>query len=95
MEAPNHAKNSRDGRKYTRETEILMHDAKENVGAPTSQHMQMRSPDWNTGYMALMREIVEVEASSFEEEVQQLVWVDAMVEEYDSIIGNNVWEVVP
>jgi hypothetical protein len=27
--------------------------------------------------------------------VQQPVWVDAMVEEYDSIIRNNVWEVVP
>ena len=27
--------------------------------------------------------------------MQQLVWVDAMVEEYDSIIRNNAWEVVP
>ena len=45
--------------------------------------------------MALMSDNVEVEPSSFEEAVQQLVWVDAMVEEYDSIIRNNVWEVVP
>eukprot|EP00253_Pinus_taeda_P024761 PITA_24761 len=43
----------------------------------------------------MMSESVDVEPSSFEEEVQQLVWVDAMVEEYDSIIRNNVWEVVP
>lgn len=27
--------------------------------------------------------------------MQQLVWVDAMVHEYDSIIKNSVWEVVP
>ena len=27
--------------------------------------------------------------------MQQLVWVDAMVEEYDSIVQKNVWEVVP
>eukprot|EP00253_Pinus_taeda_P025926 PITA_25926 len=47
------------------------------------------------GYMALMRESVEVEPSSFKEAVQQPVWVDAMVEEYASIIRNNVWEVVP
>jgi len=27
--------------------------------------------------------------------VQQPTWVDAMVEEYDSIIKNSVWEVIP
>ena len=45
--------------------------------------------------MALMSESVEVEPSSFEEEMHQPVWVDAMVEEYESIIRSNVWEVVP
>jgi hypothetical protein len=27
--------------------------------------------------------------------VQDPTWVDAMVEEYDSIVKNNVWEIVP
>ena len=27
--------------------------------------------------------------------MQQPVWVDAMVKEYDSIIRNSAWEVVP
>eukprot|EP00253_Pinus_taeda_P026703 PITA_26703 len=45
--------------------------------------------------MALVWECVETEPSSFEEAVQQLIWVDAMVEEYDSIVQNNVWDVVP
>ena len=27
--------------------------------------------------------------------MQQPTWVDAMVEEYDSIIRNSAWEVVP
>jgi len=45
--------------------------------------------------MALVRECVETEPSSFEEAVQQPVWVDAMVEEYDSIVRNSVWDVVP
>ena len=36
-----------------------------------------------------------IEPSSFEEEVQHPTWVDAMVEEYDSIIRNSAWEVVP
>ena len=45
--------------------------------------------------MALVGECVDTEPSSFEEAVQQPVWVDAMVEEYDSIIRNSVWDVVP
>ena len=44
--------------------------------------------------MALVGECVETEPSSFEEVVQQPLWVDAMVEEYDSIVWNNVWDVV-
>ena len=27
--------------------------------------------------------------------MQEPIWVDAMVEEYDSIIKNNAWEIVP
>ena len=45
--------------------------------------------------MALVGECVETEPSSFEEAVQQRIWVDAMVEEYDSIFHNSVWDVVP
>ena len=33
--------------------------------------------------------------SSFEEAVQEPTWVDAMVEEYDSIVRNSAWEIVP
>ena len=45
--------------------------------------------------MAIMTKVVETEPSSFEEVVEKPVWVDAMVEEYESILKNNVWEVVP
>jgi len=45
--------------------------------------------------MALAGECVETEPSSFKEAMQQPFWVDAMVEEYDSIVRNNVWDVVP
>eukprot|EP00253_Pinus_taeda_P034662 PITA_34662 len=45
--------------------------------------------------MALAGECVETEPSSFEEEVQQLIWVDAMVEEYDSTVRNSFWDVAP
>ena len=95
MEAPTHADTTRDGRNHAREVDRLMHDARENVGAPTSQRRQRQSPDRYIGYMALMRDSVEIEPSSFKEAVQQPIWVDAMVEEYESIIRNSVWEVVP
>ena len=35
------------------------------------------------------------EPSSFEEAVQEPTWVDAMVEEYDSIVKNSAWEIFP
>lgn len=41
-----------------------------------------------------MTKLIEMEPSSFEEEVCQFVWVDATVEDYESIMKNNVWEVV-
>ena len=44
--------------------------------------------------MALMGECVMTEPSSFKELVKQSVWVNAMVEEYDSIVCNSVWVVV-
>ena len=45
--------------------------------------------------MELMGECVMTGPSSFQEAVQQQDWVDAMVEEFDSIVQNNVWYVVP
>jgi len=44
--------------------------------------------------MALMSGCVVTEPSSIEEAVQQLVYVDAMVDKYDSIFHNSVWDVV-
>ena len=35
------------------------------------------------------------EPSSFEEAMEDPTWVDAMVEEYDSIVKNSAWEIVP
>jgi len=45
--------------------------------------------------MDLMSELVEIKPSSVKEYVEKLVWFDAMVEEYDSIVRNNVCKVVP
>jgi hypothetical protein len=45
--------------------------------------------------MALMSKCIVVEPSSFQEAVKDPSWVDSMVEEYDSIVKNSVWEIVP
>ena len=95
VETSAHVKSSREGRKLTREADILLDDAWENVGEPTSQFRKRRSPERYTRYMALVGECVVIEMSSFTEAVQQSVWVDAMEEEYDSIVRINVWDVVP
>ena len=67
----------------------------QNVGVPTSQCKQRQSPDRFTGYMALMSKCIVTKLSSFEEVVEDIAWVDAMVEEYDSIVRNSAWEIVP
>jgi hypothetical protein len=85
----------RNGRKCTTEADILRLDVAQNVGAPTSQCIQRQSPDRFVGYMALMSKCIVTEPSSFQEAVQDSTWVDAMVEEYDSIVKNSAWEIVP
>ena len=87
--------NIRTGRRHTAEAERLRLDAAQNVGAPTSQCRQRQSPDRFTGNMALMRKCIVTEPSSFQEVVQEPTWVDAIVEEYDSIVINSAWEIVP
>ena len=47
-----------------------------------------------TGYMALMTELVNTRPSFFKEALQKHFWIDTVVEEYESIVKNSVWEVV-
>ena len=41
-----------------------------------------------------MSQISNVEPTTFEDVAQQQVWKDVMMEEYQSIMKNDVWEVV-
>ena len=45
--------------------------------------------------MAWMCDLVDKEPTCFEEAIKLKEWVDAMVKEYQSIINNDVWEIVP
>jgi hypothetical protein len=39
--------------------------------------------------------VIDSEPSTFEEASKHQVWKDVMIEEYDSILKNDVWAVVP
>jgi hypothetical protein len=72
-----------------------LREAQEQVEAPQTSVRMSRESQRFSGYMALMSELIEAEPSSFQEASEQHVWRDAMMEEYSSIMKNDVWEVVP
>jgi hypothetical protein len=46
-------------------------------------------------YLALVTTIRDIEPQTFAQAKDHQVWREAMVEEYDSIVRNDVWDVVP
>jgi hypothetical protein len=56
---------------------------------------QVKKPKPFSSYMALMCDLLEKEPTCFEEAIQRKEWADAMTEEYQSIIKNDVWEIFP
>jgi len=39
--------------------------------------------------------MIESKPTNFEEAIKKQVWKDAMIEEYASIMKNEVWEIIP
>jgi hypothetical protein len=66
----------------------------EKYGFPEGTTRQVKRPKPFSSYMALMCDLVEKEPTCFEEAIQKKEWADAMTEEYQSIIKNDVWEIV-
>jgi hypothetical protein len=67
----------------------------EKYGAPEGTMRQVKKRKPFSSYMALMCDLLEKEPTYFEEAIQKKEWADAMTEEYQSIIKNDVWEIVP
>ena len=44
--------------------------------------------------MALLCDIIDREPSTYEEAIEKKEWKDAMIEKYQSIMKNEVWEIV-
>ena len=67
----------------------------ETIGAPKKQVRESRPSEIFGSYIAMVTDIIETEPSSYEEASTLSVWRESMMEEYASIMKNNVWEVVP
>jgi hypothetical protein len=63
--------------------------------APSGTFRESKRPKRFSSYATLMTSLVNAEPSTFEEAVKKKEWKEAMVEEYQSIMKNDVWEIVP
>ena len=67
----------------------------EKHAAPPGTFRESKRPQKFSGYVAKMSHIIDTEPSSYEEDAGQSVWRDAMMEEYQSIMKSDVWDVFP
>ena len=66
----------------------------EGHAAPRQTFQESKKPCRYQVYLAAMSTIVQSEPGCFKEAVKHQVWKDAMHEEYESIMKNDVWDVV-
>jgi hypothetical protein len=67
----------------------------EKHASPSGTFRESNRPQRYSGYVPFMSQISDAEPTIYEDVAKQQVWKDAMVEEYQSIMKNDVWEVVP
>ena len=73
----------------------LVKEAEESVGPPRREVRESRAPKSFSSYMAQVTSLCDTVHDTYEEASAHQVWRDAMMEEYNSIMKNGVWEVVP
>ena len=73
--------------------EVVM-DA-EKYGAPDGTSREKKRPKIFSSYLTLLCGIIDQEPVSYEEATKKKVWQDAMIEEYQSLMKNDVWDIVP
>ena len=63
--------------------------------APEENHKERKRTRSCSGYVALLCDFIKEEPSNYEEAAKQKEWKDVMIKEYQSIMKNDVWDVVP
>ena len=64
-------------------------------GAPKENHRERKRTRSYSGYVALLCDFINKEPSNYEEATERKELKDAMIEEYQLIMKNDVWDVVP
>jgi hypothetical protein len=67
----------------------------ERYGALEKHLRESKKPKPYSIYVACLCDIMDVEPSSYEEPIEKRVWKDAMGEDYQSIVKNDIWDLVP
>jgi hypothetical protein len=67
----------------------------EEYGVPEGATRQVKRSKPFYSYTTLMCNLLDEEPTCFEEAIEKKEWADVMTEEYQSIIKNDVWEIVP
>lgn len=67
----------------------------EGHGAAQGTLRESKKPKRYFWYTTYMTKLTEAKPSTFEEVVNHQEWKDAMNEEYQSIMKNGVWEIIP
>ena len=67
----------------------------ERYGAHDGSSRKVKKPKLYPGYVELLCDIIDGDPTNYEEVAGKKEWKDAMVKEYQSIVKNDVWDVVP
>jgi hypothetical protein len=62
---------------------------------PQGTSREIKRPKRFSSYLSSMSHIIDPEPSFNGEATSEQVWKDAMIEEYQSILKNDVWDIVP
>ena len=63
-------------------------------GAPNRTSKESKRPRPYPSYIALLCHIIDVKTFSYEEATKKKEWKDVIIKEYQSIMKNDVWDVV-
>ena len=66
----------------------------ESYGAPEGIHRERKRANPYNSYVALLCDIIDKEPSTYGVVEEKKEWKDAMIEKYQSIMKNDVWEIV-
>jgi hypothetical protein len=72
----------------------LIQDGEKYV-VPEGTSRKVKRPKPFSSYTALICDLPDEEPTCSKEVIQRKEWADAMTEEYQSIMKNEVWEIVP